>query len=613
MSRDLASLLDECLAQIKEEKDIERCLSEHPEAAAELRPALQLAWQLRALRPVPPRSAQAIAAGRERFLAQAAAMQQAQMEKRTPSATPVPWQEGLLRAFGLLKRGLATAAVTIALVVVFLGGGAWVASARSVPGDPLYSVKLVRERVILWLTFDQESKLELQQELEARRIEETKILLREGRSAQVEFKGTIERISEGTWLINGVTVTVPSNIGQDESFADGVKVEIVGKTLPDGTVLVDKVEVQPTPTVSITLPTPTSIPATATALPVATATLPPTMTPLPTATDTLWPTKPPEPTATLTPTASRTRTATPEPTSTRTRTQTPSPTLKPTHTSTPVRIIKLQVEGSISRIEPNSWEVGGQLIWIDGNTVIDKRGGAAEVGAWARVIAVRRDDGSLLALEIIIERPAERPPEGYEFQGIIELFSEAEWIIGGNTVRIVNTTVIEGAPVIGWVAQVRALKYPSGALVATFIRVIEPIIVVQFEGTIESVAADQWIVDGRTLLITPETRIEGTPVVGGIAEIEAVLKPDGTLIARWIRVYQPPTPSPTDTPLPTPTPWPTAIQPPTATPPATATVSSANPGTTQMPPAQPSLPVQTKTALPRGTPPSLFTGDSWGK
>lgn len=613
MSRDLASLLDECLAQIKEEKDIQRCLAEHPEAAAELGPALQLAWQLRALRPVPQRSAQAIAMGRERFLAQAAAMQQAEMARRAPSATAIPWHQNLLQALGLLKRGFTTAAVALALVMVFLGGGAWVASARSLPGDPLYSVKLVRERVILWLTFDQASKLELQEELEQRRIEETKALLREGRSAQVEFKGTIERISGGTWVINGVTVTVPSNIGQDQSFADGVKVEVAGKTLPDGTVLVDKVEVQPTPTASITLPTPTQIPATDTALPPATATRPPTMTLVPTATNTPWPTKPPEPTATSTPTVSRTRTSTPEPTSTRTRTQTPSPTLKPTHTPTLVRVIKLQVEGSISRIESNLWEIGGQIIWIDANTVIDKRGGAAEVGAWARVVAVRRDDGSLLALEIVIERPAERPPEGYEFQGIIESFNEAEWIISGNFVRIIGTTVIEGTPVVGWVAQVRALRYPSGALVATFIKVIEPVVIVQFEGIIESVAPNQWVVDGQTLLITPDTQIEGTPVVGGIAEIEAVLKPDGSLVARWIRVHQPPTPSPTDTPLPSATPWPTATLSPTATPPATATVSSANPGTTEVPPVLPSVPVQTKTALPRSTPPSLFTGDPRGK
>jgi len=218
------------------------------------------------------------------------------------------------------------------------------------------------------------------------------------------------------------------------------------------------------------------------------------------------------------------------------------------------------------------------------------------VGAYARVTAVRREDGALLALEITIERPPDRPPEVYEFQGILQSFNEAEWRVSDTVVRIAPDTVIQGTPTIGWPTWVRAIRSQGGPLVATHIRVTEPEVIVQFEGVIESLAATQWVVDGRAVMISANTAIEGTPEIGATAEIEAVQKTDGSLVARWIRVFARPTPSPTATRQPT------ATKIATTTPTATTAAPRGTPSVTAI--ATLNSPPSMVTATPKSARPS---------
>ena len=389
---------------------------------------------------------------------------------------------------------------------------------------------------------------------------------------------------------------------------DGAGVIVQGYVQKDGSLVAEKVTLDPQQAKPAAIATSTSEPtATDTAIPAE-----------PTAT--LWPTKPIEPTST--PWPSPTNTKPPEPTSTRSLTLTPSPTrtIMATPTATP-RPIKLQVEGAVSRIAADSWDVGGQTVLIGDSTVIDKRGGNAEVGAWARVTALRREDGALVALEIVIERGASRPPEIYEFQGVIEVLTDVKWTVSGTVVRITADTVINGTPQIGRAASVRALRAQDGSLTATNITV-KPEDIVQFEGVIQSVTASQWVVDGRAVQIASSTTIEGTPEIGAIAEIEAVQKADGSLVARWIRVHPKPTatPSPTRLPTGTParpassaTPAVTATSVVWGTPTAAATVNSQPPAATATPWLVPATPTYNPGYIPRKTPPSFKTDASLGE
>ena len=607
MSREFESLLDQWLNRIDSEEDLLSCLEQNPEQAERLEPLLRLALEFRGLAQAEPRAPSAAAAGRSRFLAQAIAMRDKQEQSRGVAALGnhlADWWASLLKPSMVMARGLVTAVAIFMLLVVSLGGGALAVSANSLPGDPLYAFKLGKERVQLWLTFNDAAKQELQAELEGRRLEETKVLLDERRAANVAFTGTLDRVSDTVLIIGGVTVTLPINISVDAQITDGDQIKVEGWTQPDGSFLAQKLEIEatktPEPTLEPTRPnTATAIPDTATPLPTHTALPTDTDTPVPSSTHTptskpsstftAVPTDTPKPVDTVTHTPSPTNSSTPEPTSTQTLTLTPTRTLTPTNTRTPKatptepRVIKLQFEGTIRRIGSDSWQIGSENIIITAETVIDKRGGAAEVGAQARATAVRRDDGVLVALEIVITRAAESPPEITEFQGIIESFGDAEWVVSGTAVHIVPSTDISGTPVVGWLAWVRTARFGSGPLIATNIRVTEPEVIVQFEGVIQQFGGSQWVIAGQTVAIVAETTIEGTPAVGRVAEVEALLKSDGRLIGRWIRVHEDEGASPGEEP--------TAEA--TATPTATAEASSSGGS------------VQTPTLTTDSTPPPL--------
>ncbi len=220
--------------------------------------------------------------------------------------------------------------------------------------------------------------------------------------------------------------------------------------------------------------------------------------------------------------------------------------------------MKVKFEGQITEVSSTVWVIGEYSVLMDTNTQVQEKNGRAEVGAWAKVKALRRQDGSLLALEIVIERPSETHGEPVEFRGIIEQIDGAEWVVEGRAIRISEATVIEGTPEVGAVAEVKGLRLTDGSIVAQHIFVSPPELhEVEFEGPIESFTDTVWVVDGRNVTIDAETVIEGMPIIGLTAEVKALLLPDGTILARHIRVESPePEPSPTSTATPTLTPEP---------------------------------------------------------
>ncbi len=65
---------------------------------------------------------------------------------------------------------------------------------------------------------------------------------------------------------------------------------------------------------------------------------------------------------------------------------------------------------------------------------------------------------------------------------------------------------------------------------------------VEFEGYIQSISADQLVVDGITVQMLPGTVVQGTPVVGTYVWVYGQLQSDGSLVASQIHVmnqYQP--------------------------------------------------------------------------
>ena len=58
----------------------------------------------------------------------------------------------------------------------------------------------------------------------------------------------------------------------------------------------------------------------------------------------------------------------------------------------------------------------------------------------------------------------------------------------------------------------------------------------QFEGAIEAIAADEWVVDGTRVRLDEQTEIVGELRVGAHVEIQGLLLADGAVLARRVRV-----------------------------------------------------------------------------
>ncbi len=511
MSTDRATALDEALSRLLRGESIESCLDKQdPDVERELKPMLQLAEELQKLSVLEVPSSQAMAAARQRMLSQAVRMKEAENARQGGVF-------GLVRQWFHRSEPVLVKLVSVLLVMALVGGGTiTIASASSLPGDVLYPVKLFSEDIQLLLALNPMTRMELQGRFDLRRREEVAAVTSAQRSAVMSLRGRVDSIAEGAWVVWGLTL----NIDQDTRVGDGIDVDTLVqvrlRSLPDGSLLALEIVREADG-----------------AHPTAT----PGRTPTTEMTATMAPAE-----ATSSPTPSSagmvalTSSATPEPTATRTRVPTSTATAV-LPTNTPAREIKVVFSGMIESIEEQVWRIGGQLVYVNSATVIDDSKASAQTGTGAMVVAVRRTDGTLLALSIATQPAPE--PELIEFQAQIELWGPTQWVIGGRVVLVLPGTTIEGNPEEGLLARVRAWKQANGELHAERITVVVPE-EVQFEGRIAFIGTEYWVVEGTTVRLDAYTSVTGNPAVGATVEVQGVLLPDGSVLARSIVVVRPP-------------------------------------------------------------------------
>lgn len=190
---------------------------------------------------------------------------------------------------------------------------------------------------------------------------------------------------------------------------------------------------------------------------------------------------------------------------------------------------------------------------VDENTRITPPQFRPTVGDWARVMAMRQEDGSLLALRVHLRRP-DHHPHPVEFRGtIVEMYGDPPTMIVVNVwghneyadvagalvdVLIDDLTRIEGELMVGARVKVRGFLLDDRTVLARLIVVKSP--EVEFKGRIESIEDNVWIVGGVTVLITDTTTITGvTPQVGLLAEVEGIRVGPRTVRATEIEVKDP--------------------------------------------------------------------------
>ncbi|MCL6097042.1 MAG: DUF5667 domain-containing protein [Bacteroidetes bacterium] len=188
MEQNIELLLDNCIDEIRKGKSIDECLADYPQYTDELKPLLQLAVQIENL-PQPNPSSEALSSaliniGKEMERNTAAAEIS---EAIVPSQGDVLPQKGFAASMkkrktfsffsegsfrNVFRKSKLAWALSTALLLFFISLGATTLSANSVPGDILYPLKLVTEKVRFLLTFDSYGKAELRLNFSDKRLNE---------------------------------------------------------------------------------------------------------------------------------------------------------------------------------------------------------------------------------------------------------------------------------------------------------------------------------------------------------------------------------------------------------------------------------------------------------
>ncbi len=340
MDAQLEIKLIDCLEALAQGESLERILARYPQESAQLRPLLETATGLSALRREPSEAAKM--QSRQKFMAQADLLRRTAPRKKA----------------GFLPR-FAAGFIATALVAIVLGTGAVAASGSAVPGDPLYGLKRAVENAQLGLSGSATARESLADQFAQRRRNEVNQLLSAGRPGEVEFTGKIEALQPEAWIVSSLVVQLDANtqiVGTPQ--IDRVA-EVRGVTGPNGLRA-------------------SSIVIESSGEPEVTATPEATETPQ------------------VTPTSEATKTAAPTTTLTPQAMATPRPTMapQPTATSQPVEV---EFTGSVTAINPGTWNIEGTTITVDAGTEIRD---SITVGQRVKVKALRLADGRLIATRI---------------------------------------------------------------------------------------------------------------------------------------------------------------------------------------------------------------------
>lgn len=541
MSTDFATVLDDCLDRLKAGDTISACLESYPDHASELKPLLETVEFVNALRFTEAARPQALARGRQRLLTEAARLREERREKERSFLTKV-------RDFfsaGAPGPVWARAAAVIVVVLLLFGAVSGVvvqASESSLPGDALYPVKQVKRQVQLIVIRNPQEREEKEKQILAEERQEVRQATEQGRVFEKDVAGIVVAWEDGSLVLeDGLDIRVSDETEVQGEPAVGV-IALVHVRSENGRLVAERIQVrqQAQAVVLVAL--------TDTATVTSTATARPTDTPVPTAT--------PEPTKIPTKKVVPTKTATPKPTFT----DTPFPTAT-VEVGPIVHVFELR--GRIDAIGDSMWVVAGEQIRITSDTIIK---GEPAVGRTAHVRANRLADGQFVAIEIDVETPDTPTPARVTITGVVESKERDNlWHIGGREVRLDDRTKVEGELRVGAFAEVRGVQESPRRVYAHRITIIRPCETpILFEGVIVAIDAEAgtWTVEvavssqgqeGRAQfnVNVTDAQIEGTPVIGAVAQIEACRTGENEYSAQ--RIFVVPTPTPTDTPAATPT------------------------------------------------------------
>ena len=538
MKADIASVLDNCIDDLRKGWTPQQCLEAHPDVAPELTALLDAAVFLQST-PKVTASEATMRAGKIDFLQEAARLRSEQAHKPAkprqrlalvasktfilPRLRPIAWAP--------------FASLMLAVTLVLGSATTAIASTRSLPDEMLYPVKLVTEQAQLAVATSPISRADLALTRAERRVDELSALNALGRpvdssaierlsTASQQALATISQIDDDAMqprlvrylsivteeqdvlrqvkpvpdAVDAVAAAAAAARQNGQRAEDAISDPAVVKEPPINSGRGQLAEPEKTPT---PMPTPDGR-RMRTPQPTASATVPP---PDPTATATVAP-----------------PTATPVP-----PTATASATVPPTTTAMP----QVSFSGVIQKVSSSEWVIDGRSVRIDGQTKIS--GPSPQAGARADVVAVMPPGQSLLAISIKVV-PSDAQAPTVTVSGVVLSISAQGVNVGGQAIQISAGTTINGNPVVGSMVDVSAWQKTPDVLVATSITVKGIAAEARVQGRIERLSPAAWTVAGQTVeIVAGLTSIAGPAAVGNSASVSALRLGD-RLLARSITV-----------------------------------------------------------------------------
>ncbi len=215
-----------------------------------------------------------------------------------------------------------------------------------------------------------------------------------------------------------------------------------------------------------------------------------------------------------------------------------------------------RITGVLESKEGDTWVIAGQSFTVTETTRIE---GQMEVGQRVRVRFLTLPDNSMLATRIekdtsgpggggeMTDTPA--PGEDLHFTGIIESTGADNWVIGGQTFKVDANTVLDEGLAVGVEAEVEYVLLADGTKIAREIETDAPSVLpeststgtseatpddLHFFGIIQSMGAEAWVIGSETFKVDQNTVLDDGLAVGVEAKVEYFLLADGTKLAKEI-------------------------------------------------------------------------------
>lgn len=207
------------------------------------------------------------------------------------------------------------------------------------------------------------------------------------------------------------------------------------------------------------------------------------------------------------------------------------------------RLARIELNGTLEQIGEQSAVVDGQTFRLDEQSVVVS---ALKPGDRVQVKAVLLPDNSLYAQSVKLDLSASSN-SSFKFYGFVESMQSEVWQISSTFVQVNSSTVISGGIQTGSFVEVEG-RVLNGQLVADKIQLEGddthkatitpgmPAGEVEFYGKIQSIQNGVYVIDGRTVRTTAQTKIKGMLAVGMMVKVHAALQNDGSYLAREIEL-----------------------------------------------------------------------------